>query len=477
MQSKQWSQSFENYAQKVMEENQIPGIAVGLAKDGQLFYGKGFGYRDVEDQLEVTIDTVFAIGSLTKSFTCVAIMQLQEAGKLSVHDPVIKYLPNFRLKNGSTKQITIHHFMTHTSGIPVLPSMPVILFHSLMDEEFKNDPLFLQMNRDEINPVETYEEYLDYIAQLDFELLGPPGTRWLYNNDCYGLLGAIVERASGQLYEDYVKEHILQPAGMYNSSFFLDDLSGNDNITSLYVTREQNGKQIVIPSPNWWDTTVQRAAGFLKSTVQDMLKYTEIFRTGGLVGTKRILTSESVGLMTKSYFECNPIAGENYGYGLTVIPEYHGTGLIEHSGGIKGGASQMHIIAEKGLTGIVLSNVFVNVSTPIMNAAFNCLENRSPEASHIIYEDYPVSLENLPQFIGEFQDSAKVLSITVRLDEGVLHLCLRNDPIVLKPIDEDLFLLVGSTNALRFIRDENNEICKIDLGGFPLTKVQAAAKA
>ncbi|MGG1663640.1 serine hydrolase domain-containing protein [Brevibacillus sp. NRS-1366] len=93
------------------------------------------------------MDTVFAIGSLTKSFTCVAIMQLQEAGKLSVHDPVKKYLPNFRLTNGSTEQITIHHFMTHTSGIPVLPSTSAILFHTATDEEYKNEPLLLQMGR------------------------------------------------------------------------------------------------------------------------------------------------------------------------------------------------------------------------------------------------------------------------------------------------------------------------------------------
>ncbi|MGG1663643.1 serine hydrolase domain-containing protein [Brevibacillus sp. NRS-1366] len=477
MQSEEWTQFFEDYVQKVMKENQIPGVAIGLAKDGELFYGKGFGYRDVEKQLEVTIDTVFAIGSITKSFTCVAIMQLQEAGKLSVHDPVKKYLPNFRLKNGSTEQITIHHFMTHTSGIPALPSSPALLVHTATDEEFKSEPQLLQMNRDEINPVESYEDYLDYIAHLDFELLGPPGTRWLYNNDCYGLLGAVIERASGQLYEDYVKEHILQPAGMYNSSFFLDELSRNDNITNLYVTREQNGKQIVIPSPNWWDTTVQRAAGFLKSTVRDMLKYTEIFRKGGQVGSKRILTSESVVLMTNSYFECNPIAGENYGYGLLVIPDYHGTGLIGHAGGIKGGDSQMHIFAKKGLTGIVMSNLFVKKSTAIMNAAFNCLENRSPEATHIIFKDYPVPSENLPQFIGEFQDASMALSITVRLDEGLLHLYMNNQPTVLKPIDEDLFLIVGSTNAVRFTRDENNEICKIDLAGFQFSKVQEAAKS
>src|SRR5690625_4645984 len=110
---------YEEYIQRLMREGQVPGIALGFSKNEQNIYKKGFGYRDMDKRLESTIDTVFCIGSITKSFTCIAILQLEEAGKLSVFDPVVKYLPEFKLKNSKdVKQMTIHHFMTHTTGIP-----------------------------------------------------------------------------------------------------------------------------------------------------------------------------------------------------------------------------------------------------------------------------------------------------------------------------------------------------------------------
>src|SRR5690625_2957109 len=113
--------TFEHQAKQLIEKEQIPGVSLALNEDGTRIYEQGFGYRHVENQLPVTPDTVFGIASMSKSFTCVAIMQLQEAGKLTVHDPVIKHLPNFRLPYPSyAEQITIHHLMTHTSGIPPL---------------------------------------------------------------------------------------------------------------------------------------------------------------------------------------------------------------------------------------------------------------------------------------------------------------------------------------------------------------------
>src|SRR5690625_1810144 len=113
--------TFERQAKQLIEKEQIPGVSLALNEDGARVYEQGFGYRHVERQLPVTPDTVFGIASMSKSFTCVAIMQLQEAGKLSVHDPVIKYLPNFQVpQHEYTDKITIHHLMTHTSGIPTL---------------------------------------------------------------------------------------------------------------------------------------------------------------------------------------------------------------------------------------------------------------------------------------------------------------------------------------------------------------------
>src|SRR5699024_12366992 len=110
---------FEEKANALIDREQIPGVSLAVNESGSPIYEHGFGFRNIDKELPVTPDTVFGIASMSKSFTCVAIMQLQEAGKLSVHDPVIKHLPNFRLPNQAyAKQITIHHLMTHTSGLP-----------------------------------------------------------------------------------------------------------------------------------------------------------------------------------------------------------------------------------------------------------------------------------------------------------------------------------------------------------------------
>lgn len=132
MYNQEWINTFEEYAQQLVDEHQIPDAVIGIAKDGKPIYQKGFGFSDTESRHADTADTVYGIGSITKSFTCVAIMQLQEAGKLSVHDPIVTYLPEFRLKAGNiVEQMTIHHLMTHTAGLPPLSTLYLAIIRSL----------------------------------------------------------------------------------------------------------------------------------------------------------------------------------------------------------------------------------------------------------------------------------------------------------------------------------------------------------
>src|SRR5699024_1662588 len=130
--------------------------------DGKRVYDKGFGYRDVEQQLQVTEDTVFGIASMTKSFACVAIMQLQEAGKLSVHGPVKTYLPNFRVPHPTyTDQITIHHLMTHTSGLPPFKTHVFARKRSIDADPSAKD-VGLTVTDNEGDPIDTFDELIDY---------------------------------------------------------------------------------------------------------------------------------------------------------------------------------------------------------------------------------------------------------------------------------------------------------------------------
>src|SRR5690606_268079 len=210
-----WAEAYERYAAGVLERYGAPGMAVAVARDGRIIYEAGLGWRDREKRLPATPDTIFGIGSVTKSFTCMAIMQLVDEGRLAVDDPVVRYLPEFSVPNRAYRDaITIHHFMTHTSGLPPLPSLGYALARSL-----ERDPQAARLrgHRHVQNPpviIDTAEQLLEFIAQHDFELLGPPGAVFSYSNDAYALLGTIIERVSGQRYEDFVTRRILEPLGM-----------------------------------------------------------------------------------------------------------------------------------------------------------------------------------------------------------------------------------------------------------------------
>src|SRR5699024_6969141 len=154
------------------------------------------GYRDVDEQLPVTADTVFGIGSITKSFTCVAIMQLQEEGKLSVNDLVTTYLPEFKTPDiHKTNKITIHHLMTNSSGIPPLATLFGELKKSMEADpdvaetkEEKEKTKKLKEYLADLSPVETKEELLEEISNAEYEFLGEPGEQFSYSNDCFALL-------------------------------------------------------------------------------------------------------------------------------------------------------------------------------------------------------------------------------------------------------------------------------------------------
>ncbi|WP_064199469.1 serine hydrolase domain-containing protein [Brevibacillus brevis] len=422
MNSQEWIASYEEFVRETMMERRVPGAAIGVAKDGQLVYAKGFGYRDAEQGQVATVDNLFGIASITKSFTAIAIMQLQEAGKLTVADPVSRFLPEFYVKTGSgTEAITIHNFLTHSSGLPPL---------SCVDEALK-----LGLN--------TYEELMTYMAQLEFTLLGAPGTEFSYSNDCYTLLGAIVERASGKPYSTYVKEHILQPAGMQRSCFSLVELEGYEDRTPLF------------------ETPPFQSSGGLKSTLTDMMRYTELFRTKGLIGKERILRTESVQQMTTPYFRCEH--NQYYGYGIAITPNFYGAVMLGHSGSEKGIQAYMSIIPENGLAAVALTNLSGSPAPALAHGTFHCIENRPAKSTHVTYKEYDLPTDRLLEYAGEY-GSMEGIHLQVSVDAGTLIVTVdHSDSFSLKAIDEDVFLanVEGSDQTVRFIRDGSQTVIRM----------------
>jgi CubicO group peptidase (beta-lactamase class C family) len=170
--------------------------AVLVAENGKVIFKKGYGMANMEWNIPVETDTKFRLGSITKQFTSMLVLQLVQEGKIKVEGKLTDYLPDYRKDTGD--RITIHQLLNHTSGIPSYTGLP---------------NFFQEISR---NPY-SVSDFVKKFASGDLEF--EPGTKWNYNNSGYFLLGAIVERVTGKPYEQVLKERIFDPVGMKNTGY------------------------------------------------------------------------------------------------------------------------------------------------------------------------------------------------------------------------------------------------------------------
>lgn len=385
--------TYEAFAESLVNTYKTPGAIVAL--NNQL-YEKGFGYRDKENKLPVTADTIFGIGSITKSMTSIAILQLQEKGELSVNDFIKNYLPELTFKGSD--EITIHHLMTHTSGIPPLDS----LFYANKKSMERAGTLDLQIKlgipiKKEKDSIDTYDEFINYLNNLSFDLLDSPGKSFSYSNDGYSLLGIIIERVSGQAYDRYIEENIFAPLGMENS--FLNPNQLDDRAARQYEVNPTAEEPAIEYSPEWWDAPVMWSAGYVKSTANDMIRFSNVFLNKG----NGILNEESLTAMTAQYIEMEP--GRYYGYGVMITPDFFGTTLIEHGGGIKGVTSHFAVLPERNLAAVSLTNIAGAPADPLLKGALQSEMDIAPDEKAIKYDDYTLSEADRQAITGVYHSS------------------------------------------------------------------------
>ena len=352
-----------------MRRFKVPGAVVGVVERGRAPVLRGYGYRNREARLPATPRTMFGLASVTKSFTAMAILRLAEDGRLSVGDPIVRHLPEFATpERRASRRITIHHFLTHTSGLPPLPSIYYTTIRSTRDDPPYDPTVARKVGIDPDHaPIDTYEQILEYLRTTRYRLLGPPGRFFSYSNEGFGLLGAVIERVSGRTYESYLEEAVLRPAGMRSTSFDPGVLFRQPEVTTLYSPRRSGRRHGLVPSETWWGDTCLRAAGGLRSNVADLSRYLEIYLHGGTVDGERVLRASSVAQMTRPYAEVD--AGVSYGYGVAVRPNYHGTPLVLHTGGLPGVSSLFAAAPKRGVATVILTNVEgVSVGVPLMAA-------------------------------------------------------------------------------------------------------------
>ncbi|MFS0553338.1 serine hydrolase domain-containing protein [Brevibacillus sp. 179-C9.3 HS] len=468
----EWKEQFEEYAQRLLDEAKAPGAAIAVARDGELLYEGTFGYRDRELGLPLSLDTVFGIASITKSFTCFAIMQLQEAGKLSIHDPVVKYLPEFRAGDHElTARMTIHHFMTHTPGIAPMPYLD-----GAMRRSMENDPAVIGTKaEDELKTVpylDTYEDVMEAIAGFEGTPLSEPGDAFSYNNDAYGLLGTIIERVSNQTYEEYVTTHILQPLGMNRTVFSVDELADKEDVTILYTTKKIDDENQIIAAPIWHDAPAMRAAGFLKSTVNDLLAYLEVFRLGADRKPTPVLTADSVGQMLTPFARVD--GHRSYGYGLMVSPAFPDGLLVEHGGSLKGISSHIFSIPDQGMTGVILVNLDGVAVRELVLGFLNSYFTRPADAPLYTYDPYELTEEQHSEYEGHYS-SQEWVSASIEKREGKLYVEVDGLSYPLIPVQRDSFVFQRRDSILwiEFFRDESAQIARMSYGLRQLTRQSA----
>jgi len=446
------------YIQQKMDKYFIPGAALGIDMEGERIYDETFGYRHVNKKLPVTADTVFGIASMTKSFTCVAIMQLQEAGKLFVHDSVKNYLPNFKTPYPVyTNDITIHHLMTHTSGLPPLKTHVLARKRSI-DKDPSAKDYGLDVTANDGEPIDTYADLIDYLANEKYEMLGKPGRTYSYSNDAYGLLGAIIEAVSGKSYEQYITDHILEPCQMTRSFILLDDLQtfAND-LTELYVAREDGDETIVYEAPVWWDAPAMRAAGYIKSTVNDILKYLNSFYEKD--SENAILSEESISKMFYPHVKYEP--GKFYGYGFRITPNGpKGMTLIDHGGGLKAVSSMMCLIPEKELSGVVLTNLSGVPAGDLLLGSVKHTFGLSISDSFRQFKDQPIEKTTLERFTGTYaSDEGMKVTFFMSNDQLMIQSGLKAEP--LRYIGNNMFMQPNSDRIIQFLKNKNGCIDRV----------------
>jgi CubicO group peptidase (beta-lactamase class C family) len=301
----------DNYLNALVEQDRFSG-AVLLARDGEIVLSKGYGLADRVSGQPNTSGTKFRIASITKQFTAVAILMLQERGKLRLQDSVCAHLAPCPER---WRPVTIHHLLTHTSGIPDHTRLP--------------DYAAVKARRT------TPAEIIDRVR--DLPLAFPPGADYEYGNADYALLGAIIEQVSGEAYATFVQEHIFAASGMRDTG-----VAVGVRISAGSASGYRLGPEGVIPAAPV-DPSVLFAAGDMYSTVRDLYLWDRALHAG------RLITQASLQRLSRP-------EKDGYAYGI-MVRERYGLTLLAHDGSIDGYSAYFTRIPSEDSTIIVLSNL------------------------------------------------------------------------------------------------------------------------
>lgn len=320
-----------------MNERVTPGAGVGVVSGSETVYAKGFGLANAERGTPVTPQTVFRIGSISKTMTAIGLMQLWERGRFDLEDPVNEYLEGYRVEHPdpAAPPVTFRHMLTHTSGIGELRG-PTDLLRPMIG---------LGAKPGEATP--TTAEY--YAGGLRPAI--HPGTRWAYSNHAFNVLGQLVEDISGEPFVEYMRKNVFDPLGMRSTDYLRSERVRGELAQGYNFSRGRL-------KPVKYLEIVVRGAGSVFSSVEDVCRYAAALLGDGANEHGRVLRPETLGLMLRPHYRLD---GRLPGMGLSfLLDDLDGRLVAGHDGGWPGFVSSMTICPEEGVAVVA----FVNASSP-----------------------------------------------------------------------------------------------------------------
>lgn len=325
---------FDAYVQKVMSDWKVPGAAIVIVKDGKVVLSKGYGLRDVKNNLPVTEQTLFPIASITKSFTVATLGTLASEGKLDWDKPVREYLPDFRLSDDVlTARATPRDLVTHRTG---LPRHDATWYRSdLTREEMYSRLRYLEPNRD---------------LRREFQ----------YNNLMFMTAGYMAGKLAGSTWEDAVSTRIFKPLGMTSSNFdFGASFKSAADVAHPY---RKDDNEVAHEAPIYPGDPALGPAGAIVSNLSDMTQYLLMYLNHGKHGDQQIISQADIRQMTTPQMvirssDVDPEIGyANYGMGLFVTT-YRGHKYVQHGGNLDGFSLLISFLPDDNIGSVILLNM------------------------------------------------------------------------------------------------------------------------
>jgi CubicO group peptidase (beta-lactamase class C family) len=412
--------------ERSMQERGVASASVALVKDDQIVWKAAFGYSNLRTKTLATPDTIYSTGSTFKSVTATALMQLQEQGKLSLDDPINRYLGRNRVQDRLQAEVAVnfHHLLSGWSGL--LPGASV-------------KPIWGR----ELPP--TLEEFTSELYSIR-----APETKWEYNNYAYGTAGLLVQEISGQEYEEYIVEHILKPLGVTTPH----PAYPSPDMVEMMALPYASGGSRGTPTPVGQVHFDVYPAGDLYLTAEDMARYLGAHLNGGVFNGQRILSEKSVKDMHTNRF------GGDYALGFWVeTDENNGHTIIQHGGSIAGQRSMLRgdVDAKVGIYYMTNSDV----ALPIDHAALALLRG----------DDYDlppprtgkkVDGKILDEYVGTYQ-SDEGIAVTFTRDGPDLISRRGNSVTELLAESDVSFYYAPFDSVITFVKDESGTVDRQEL--------------